>query len=294
MKNDTVSIVYFSGTGGTELIAREFGARFSAAGRTVRLLSLDKKEQAAKAADFAAVAESGLLLLLYPVYAMGAPAPVHEWLRNMQEGRGLRTAVISVSGGGEMWPNTACRYKAIKLLEAKDCEVFYEDMLIMPPNCMKRASDELAMHLLNAMPRKAGKITEDLLSGRRRRTGFPLFAWPLTLLGISESKSFRKFGQNLQASDKCTACGLCARKCPCDNIVMENGRPSFGGNCSACLRCYYGCPVHAISPQKDTMPIWPEYDLGKVKERMKGKPLPPVENCAKGIMFLTTRRYLKD
>jgi len=294
MKNDTVSIVYFSGTGGTGLIAREFAARFSSAGKTVKLLSLDKRAQAENSADFAAVPDSGLLLLLYPVYAMGAPAPVHEWLGIMPEGNGLAAAVISVSGGGEMWPNTACRHKAIKQLQANGCEVFYEDMLIMPPNCMKRASDELAMHLLNAMPGKVERIASDLLSARRHRTGFPLFAWPLTLLGISESKSFRQFGENLQASDKCTACGLCAQKCPCDNITMVNGKPSFGADCSACLRCYYGCPAHAISPKKNAMPIWPEYDLEKLKERMKGKPLPPVEDCAKGIMFLATRRYLKS
>lgn len=295
MATKTISIIYFSGTGGTALIAREFAAAFSAKGRPVRLLSLDRKMQTAKAADFASIADaSDILLLLYPVYAMGAAAPVYDWLATAPQGKGLKTAVISVSGGGEVWPNTACRYKAIKQLEAKGYGVFYENMLIMPPNCMKQASDDLSMHLLNVMPRKVEQIASALLSGRRRRTGFPFFSWPLTLLNISQSKGFREFGESLKATDACTSCGLCALECPRENIKMEGGRPSFDSNCAACLRCYYGCPVRAINPQKKSMPIWPEYDLAKLSGRMEGKALKPVRECAKGIMFWAVRRYLES
>ena len=45
----------------------------------------------------------------------------------------------------------------------------------------------------------------------------------------------------------CTACGLCARRCPTGNIVMKDGKPRFGSECTTCLRCVYACPSKAIT-----------------------------------------------
>lgn len=55
---------------------------------------------------------------------------------------------------------------------------------------------------------------------------------------------------------RCTGCGLCARSCPLDNITMrpdpEGQRPSWGDNCTQCLRCYHICPTHAVRYGKAT------------------------------------------
>ncbi len=49
---------------------------------------------------------------------------------------------------------------------------------------------------------------------------------------------------------RCTGCGQCARNCPLDNITMhptdDGQRPTWGDNCTQCLRCYHICPVHAV------------------------------------------------
>ena len=49
---------------------------------------------------------------------------------------------------------------------------------------------------------------------------------------------------------RCTGCGQCARSCPLDNITMHPGdegmRPTWGDNCTQCLRCYHICPTHAV------------------------------------------------
>ena len=49
------------------------------------------------------------------------------------------------------------------------------------------------------------------------------------------------------ASDACTGCGLCARLCPLENIVMGSGRPHWTGSCTTCNACYHNCPFGAIS-----------------------------------------------
>ena len=50
-----------------------------------------------------------------------------------------------------------------------------------------------------------------------------------------------------RASDACTACGLCARSCPCRDIVITDRRPRWGHTaCTGCLRCFHQCPRRAI------------------------------------------------
>ncbi len=48
-------------------------------------------------------------------------------------------------------------------------------------------------------------------------------------------------------SDKCISCGTCTRVCPCKNIVMENGRPTFRHQCNFCMACVAYCPKGAFN-----------------------------------------------
>ena len=67
-----------------------------------------------------------------------------------------------------------------------------------------------------------------------------------------------------RASDACTACGLCARSCPCRDIVITDRRPRWGHTaCTGCLRCFHHCPRRAID--------WGTHTRGKSQKA----PLPP-------------------
>lgn len=49
-------------------------------------------------------------------------------------------------------------------------------------------------------------------------------------------------------TDSCTACGLCAARCPQANITRTpDGRPLWSNDCTFCLRCYHVCPSHAVA-----------------------------------------------
>ncbi|MFR6015577.1 MAG: EFR1 family ferrodoxin [Eggerthella lenta] len=48
------------------------------------------------------------------------------------------------------------------------------------------------------------------------------------------------------ATDACTACGTCVRRCPLNNIALAGGKPAWNGSCTHCMACIAGCPTRAI------------------------------------------------
>lgn len=52
--------------------------------------------------------------------------------------------------------------------------------------------------------------------------------------------------REFSCDDRCTACGTCAAACPVENILLENGRPTWLHHCEQCLACIQLCPVEAI------------------------------------------------
>ncbi len=239
----SVHIVYFSGTGGTARVARHLADALERRRVAVTVAALENG-----AGSTAAPAKADQLVILYPVYAAVAPQPVHEWIAAAPRGKGLKTAVLSVSGGGEVSPNTACRVSVIRRLMHKGYDVTYERMLVMPSNCILGYGEQLSALLLSEAPRKARSIADDLLAGRVRRTKPFVQDRVVSRLASVEHIGSRFFGRRLKANDDCTGCGLCAERCPRGNIEMRNGRPVFGSRCVVCLRCVYGCPQQAVVP----------------------------------------------
>lgn len=291
-----VGLIYFSGTGGTKRVAEAFEKELKGRGLTVMVknlgMSLQEKKDAAREQD---LKEMDLNLLIYPVYAFDAPRPVYEWIGSVTgQEAGRKIAVLSVSGGGEMWPNKGCRNSCCKALENRGFQVIYDRMMVMPANVLVQYDDHLVMRLLNAVPEKAARIADDLLAGRTRRTRFgkgPVLRW----ISKTERENAGKFAKGFTISEACTSCGWCVRNCPTKNIEITEpgGKPTFSDRCVICTRCVYGCPDKAIKP-KSYVALKGGYDLASVEQRMKGVMLKPIEQCGKGWMLKGVRDYLLD
>ena len=285
---NTVEVVYFSGTGGTARVAAHTARAFEKRGLAVTVTELSGRPATRAPAD--------ALALLYPVYAANAPQPVDEWIASAPEGEGRPTMVLSVSGGGEVSPNTACRTEVIRRLERKGYRVIYEDMIVMPANFLKSYSDELTAHLLRVAPERAAFAAEAFLSGTVRRTRPHLWDRAITKVCAAEKRGSRMFGERLSATDACVGCGWCEAHCPRGNIRLSGGRPAFGSACVLCLRCVYGCPEKAIRPGVLGFAILPGgFDLDAAEARTAGMAeLPPIRPITRGWVLSGVRKYLLE
>lgn len=294
VKLRSIGIVYFSGTGGTERAARAFADQAQAKGLSAELEALGRntEQSGKKRAAGIPTDHPDCLLLLFPVYAADAPPPVFEWIKSQSPSPGQKIAVLSVSGGGEVWPNTGCRAECCRQLEQRGFHVIYEAMLCMPSNWLVSPHDHTAMHLLAALPRKAELILSRILAGSIRRTDHRK-GFLVRQLTKYEKTGARGFARKLRVDAACTGCSLCARACPSSNIGMENGRPRFGNECFMCFNCIYNCPVRALQ-SNNVMVLKQGFSLSALTRRMKDTDLLPVEKCCKGVLWAGVRTYLTD
>ncbi|RCX13840.1 hypothetical protein DFR58_11676 [Anaerobacterium chartisolvens] len=280
-----VKIVYFSGTGGTARAANCIAEAFKRYGAGVVSYQLGRE----------AIPEAGedMLVVLYAVHACNAPEPVYKWLDALEHTARTPAAVISVSGGGEITPNTACRASSISRLVKKGYDVIYEDMIVMPSNWIVATEDSLAARLLRVLPLKADSIVKELFEGVIRRSKPSIQDRIFSKLGELEKVGARAFGKRIRVGSGCNLCGWCEKNCPQGNISVRGAAPVFGGSCIFCLKCIYGCPKKALKPGMLKFIVIKEgYDLKAVEERTRGIRLRPVEELAKGFLWKGVKDYL--
>lgn len=286
---NSVHIVYFSGTGCTERVAKNMADCFISQGIALSISELKKAAHVKIDSDF--------LIVLYPVYDFGAPKPIIEWIAQTPSANNIPAAVISVSGGGDISPNTACRVDVINKISKKGYDVCYESMIVMPSNVIIRFDDVVSAMLLRKMPIATEKIVSDILSGNRIRKK-PLlidrFFEGLGSIGRNYGKSFAK---HLHVSNDCIGCSWCKNHCPRENIRMYDGKPSFGKDCTICLRCVYGCPKKAItvSGTCKMLVLKEGYDLNTIEQYERElSEVPPISQIAKGYLYKGVKKYLND
>ncbi len=59
-------------------------------------------------------------------------------------------------------------------------------------------------------------------------------------------KNYKTGDNNFRLDKNCNFCGICAKVCPRENLMVKNGRIYIKHNCEGCYACYHWCPRRSI------------------------------------------------
>jgi ferredoxin len=239
-----VELRYFTGTGNSLRMLSVCQRAFAAAGWQTRLLSVTN----AAGLD----PETRLLGIGFPVYSLGAPRIVRNYLQSLPAVSEQRRAFVLASIGGrdeEGWALQECR----DLLTAKGYDVSFSDAILMPDNWMPMAyvpTPEESARILERAESHLAEIAAKIIAGESAHKPFvfPKFG-PLGSRAIHylfHKRGIHRLWKLFKATPACTGCGTCAKHCPLHAIGMIGERPAWSAACEQCMRCMNTCPRHAI------------------------------------------------
>jgi len=256
----TIRIDYYTGTGGSELVAKLLADKLKSHNLNVEINRIYRDM-----IGEVKMLETDYYILIFPVHSFNAPKPIYEWVKHLR-GNHCNTAVISVSGGGHVISNSACRCKTVKFLKKSNFNVIFEEMVRMPNNWMKVPDEKKYTHILSKLPHKIDQISQKIVSQKRSKKIVYWIDYLVSALGEAEKKGTHKFGSGIKVLATCIACGVCAKNCCSSNISMED-KPKFGNRCDMCFGCIYNCPQKALKSTYAAFQIDKNgYDLRKMCE----------------------------
>ncbi len=242
-------VVFYSGAGNTECIARKIAHSLEEEGHEVSTTRLTGQNVEDLDDDFDA------LVLGFPIYFRAAPGLVFHCLRTL-DGRNRPIIVFSTKG---MYSCNATR--AILSLAEERCFIpkgFHEfympgsDILLI--FAKKGSFFERSFKFIHS--RKIDRKIERLLNGVQGDSTIPLprRKWYTLIdegiikrIEIKATDHYRIFiGRFHSMPEQCTQCLKCVRQCPRGNIEMTDSGIVFGQECDTCFRCIHQCPSEAI------------------------------------------------
>lgn len=247
-------IIFFSGTGNSEYVAKRIGEAIS---DNVR--DLFEKIQNN---DFFKIHSERPWVVVVPTYAWRIPHIVQEWLRRTPL-VGNRDIYFVMTCGGSI--GNAGKYLE-KLCAEKKMNHCGCMGITMPENYIalfstptkdqalqiiekaESAIDHTAQYIKNGdnFPHSEISFGDKLNSGIINDLFYPMFV---------HAKKF-------YATDACISCGKCAKVCLLNNVRLKNGRPVWGKDCTHCMACISKCPTEAIEYGKHSKGL-PRYVFPK-------------------------------
>ena len=249
-------VLYFTGTGNSRHIAERIAHALNDT-----LISLNDR---IKSGDITPIAVNGRLVLVMPTYAWRIPRIVRDHLLRT-ELRGARETWFVMDCGSEI--GNAAKYNRA-LCREKGLVYMGTAQIVMPENYIAMFAVPQAEEARKIVEKAEPTIAE-VVARLKNGQAFPPPRSNLydRFMSAAVNPVFYRFivkAAGFRATDSCTGCGQCVRKCPTNNIRLENGKPVWGKECTHCMACICYCPAEAIEYGKKSFGK-PRYQFEKIK-----------------------------
>lgn len=244
-------ILYFTGTGNSRAVAYELGRRLG----DESIIAIEGTLASAPADASLSLSEGEKRVVwVFPTYSWGVPPVVARVIRSVRAADGFaHVCHYMVTTCGDDMGRADGIFR--RLIGGRGWKAAREAFSVIMPNTytlMKGFdvdSPDVANSKIAAMPARVSEIAARICSADPEGSLLTRGSFPGIKTGII-FPWFKKFAMSpkpFRFTDACTACGLCARKCPLGNITMSADGPQWADNCALCLRCYHICPRHAVA-----------------------------------------------
>lgn len=237
-------IFYFSGTGNSAFAAKKLAGEI---GESIVSLNEIIKE------NKTITIPNERLIFVTPTYAWRIPRVVSDWIEKMDFPAGQQVYFVMTCGGA-----IANAQKYLKALSEKKHLIYMGCLeLVMPENYIAMfgiPTEEESADLIAKAEAVLHSVAAEIMKGRVlgvSKKGFKdnCLSGVVNDIFYPMCVSAKKF----YSTQDCIGCSKCVEVCPLNNIVLTDGKPVWGQNCTHCMACICRCPKEAIEYGKNSI-----------------------------------------
>lgn len=228
-------IFYFTGTGNSMRAARVIAGNLE----NTEIVSMRSDPK-----DYP-VTDCDVVGFIYPVYHWTMPAPAVKFVEALDINPKAYVFVVAM-------PSFICGYaceRLAEILKKKNITIDYGNMVYSVANyAIVYPPFPPAKLRVPKTERKLRKIAREIACFTKRE-------YPCENKFIKRKRErvmtpyieLQKYADNpFTISEECISCGLCSKVCPCKNIKLTDGTPTFLHHCANCMACVVSCSKRAI------------------------------------------------
>lgn len=235
------AIIYFSGTGNTEFVAKQLKRSLEERNDKCSLIDIAKKRGLQDNYDF--------LIFGSPIHDEAFPNIFMEWVEvNVKEGRNREVIVFSTLASKNAFGLEALS----KILKDKGFNIKIQYAVEMPNNYYLSGFEKPSRESIISMREKAKIEVEHLVEKFINGETIIECVSKTSAQMVKEANNvvfttFKEWANRYLSVDMdiCVRCGKCVKNCPTRNISLKDNF-IFRDRCTCCLRCLHSCPVNAF------------------------------------------------
>jgi len=233
-------VLYFSGTGNTEYIAKLIadGLDDECVDLFHRIRFNDKSPFYSKKP----------YIICAPIYVCEMPLFLMRYLKSTAFKGNKKVYFIVTSGGYCGSAKVQAKLFSIrKKLKFLGCAEFVMPRNYVANNRYSMDDEKTIRSKISSANKKVKQVIEDIKNERKLKSRH---VWLFEILIIAPFTplwtKYKLVAKDFYATNECIGCRICEKVCPLNNIKVTDKKPQWGTDCTHCMACISKCPKKAI------------------------------------------------